>query len=277
MSDDNKHIVLLADDQNLSGLLAVINSIILNTKNLDKLMFNVIVYNNGDQVTKLFEKHFSKYSPKFQHRIVNFTDYPKYIEFLKNNIRIRGGKKYHYIGNIMNFARFYMDEIFPDIDEALYMDTDMIVQVDIMDLFNTYSPVEYLSAVHNIVLDAMGYPAQYRMTGEGFNAGIYLINLAYWRKNNYTKMMEELMKLNKTSNTKIYNLGTQPIVNLLYYKKSTKMNLKWNVKSLGHNIPRRDKMKRAFLLHWSGAHKPWLKDGLNKEYWLKYELSIDLN
>ncbi len=121
-------------------------------------------------------------------------------------------------------------------------------------------------------LSTLGYPESYIMIGKGFNAGIYLINLDKWRTTDMTHKMEDIIKLNKTNKTKIYNLGTQPVINLLYYKKCQPMDDKWNVRGLGHQFPSKSKMDIAYILLWSGKGKPWLEDGLNRDYWLKYKI-----
>ena len=46
------NIVLLADDNNMQGMYALINSVIQNCKNISKIKFNVLVYNNKKQSVK---------------------------------------------------------------------------------------------------------------------------------------------------------------------------------------------------------------------------------
>ena len=259
------NIVLLADDNNMQGMYALINSVIQNCKNISKIKFNVLVYNNKKQVETTI-----KTFPSINYTIQNFIDYPEYVKFLKANLKVRGGKKFNYIANIMNFARFYIDSIFPELNTVLYLDTDTIVQVDINNLFESYEPVKHIASPININLDAMEYSDIYDMKGKGFNAGVYLINLTYWRTHNLQQQMENIIKLNYK--TKLYKLGTQPLINLIYYTKCTPMDKKWNFRGLGHLKHNKNKIEKAYIIHWSGQHKPWLDSGMYKEYWNKYKV-----
>ena len=50
--------------------------------------------------------------------------------------KVRASK--YLTGNLaspLNFARFYFDSIFPNIDTIIYLDVDTIVQTDIIDLY----------------------------------------------------------------------------------------------------------------------------------------------
>ena len=106
----------------------------------------------------------------------------------------------------------------------------------------------------------------------GFNAGIYLFNVEHWRKYNFTEKTRELMILNK--NEKMFSTGTQAIVNYLFYNKTKNIDNKWNFCNLGYdkNI-KYSEIKEAYILHWNGAHKPWLTEGLYKDIWNKYSIT----
>ena len=273
------HIALLADNSHIDGLLAIINSIIINIENKDKLkniMFNILIYENKNKILNIIN---NKFNNIINYRIEQFQDYPTHITFLKNNIRVRGGKKFKYIANIMNFARFYLTKIFNDIDICLYLDTDMIVQTDIFNLFDKYYPKTkeeidkfYVASPLIMDLEMFGYDKNLNMTGKGFNAGINLINFEKWKQNDYTKQIEDIIMKNKNNKNKLYNLGTQPIMNLIYHNKCTDMDEKWNVRGLGHTKVSENKIKNAFILHWNGKYKPWMKDGMNIKYWIKYKI-----
>jgi len=70
---------------------------------------------------------------------------------------------------------------------------------------------------------------------------------------------------------KKWKLGTQPILNIIYYKKVTFLDDKWNVVGLGEkNTPKLETIKNAIVLHWTGENKPWKLNGQFKDIWKKY-------
>eukprot|EP00483_Globobulimina_turgida_P003862 UN03870 len=94
------------------------------------------------------------------------------------------------------------------------------------------------------------------------------------------------MKLNKQQKHDIFNLGTQPIMNVLYKDIESGrcgLNKWWNFIGLGSDrigghYWQRVK-KRANILHWTGASKPWIKCTRNppkrckfihKDLWRQY-------
>ena len=103
---------------------------------------------------------------------------------------------------------------------------------------------------------------------QGFNAGMYLYSLKKLREMNLTKKALEILYFN-VDMRKIMNHGTQPLMNLLFNGKSKPIDHRWNLTGLGwqRNIEK-SILEGAFILHWSGPKKPWLNEGLYKEYWI---------
>jgi len=80
------------------------------------------------------------------------------------------------------------------------------------------------------------------------------------------------MKEHKESTAKqgLFLLGTQPIMNIMF-PHFVELPLQWNSTGLGGN-PRLEKkyLDAAKILHWNGARKPWLNNGLYKQLWSPY-------
>ena len=258
------NIILISDHKSIKGLFTLINSIVIHCSNISIIKFNILLYELTDTITSVL----SNYN-HLNIEIKQFKNHPK-EQFLKKNVIVHGGKKFNYINNIMNFSRFYITELFPSLNLALYLDTDMICQTDILNLFNqnihTKQNPFYIASPLIRELSTMQYNLP--ITGKGFNTGFYLINLKLWKKNNYINQVEQLIIKNKKN--KLFNLGTQPILNLIYYQKCTPIDKKWNLTGLGSSIYPESKLNNAYILHWSGPHKPWNEDGFNKERWEKY-------
>ncbi len=272
------NIVLSMDENNLDGLFATLNSIIINTKHIRDIKFNILAYDNGDMIKSLM----TTFGSDINYELKEFKFYTKEITFLKKTMCVVHSN--NYIMNIMNFARFYLPFIFPDIEYALYLDTDTIIQTDIINIMNNIDLPKKLNELIiasplNRKLSTMNFDPIFKMdcNNLGFNTGVLLINFNYWRKNNVTKQCEDIMIMHKNAHDAIpsktlFTLGTQPILNIIFYQKCLNLNKKWNFTGLGSKIYDLEKLNRQYILHWTGICKPWNNDGLNKSSWIRYKI-----
>ena len=88
----------------------------------------------------------------------------------------------------------------------------------------------------------------------------------------YDKMIELVENHNKVRNG-IYKLFTMSIINISINNK-----IKYfdeyinNVVDLGFKKGLENIINKADVLDWSGMYKPWLQNGLYKEYWIRYNI-----
>lgn len=259
------NIVLCSDIHTLRGLLACINSIIMNSET--KFNYYVLVDKRPEKYLKLLEHKF----PNEKFIIDSFDKYTVHKQFLEQYMEC-----YHqdqYIKNVMNFARIYIPTIFPKLEKALYIDTDTIVQIDITDLVNMNMEGFPICACLNRHMSSMQIHPSLNIESNslGFNTGVYVYDLNWWRNNKVTNLCENLIKKNKE--VPLYRLGTQPLLNILYYNKVKGINVKYNQGELGwrHNMDE-EYLKSCYILHWTGPCKPWLQNGLYKKLWEKYKI-----
>ena len=282
------NIFLISDLNHSPGLFALINSIYLNTNNHRKIKLNILVYENKkffiDKIDQILNN-------KIIYEIKEFIKYTKYINILKNNINVidnTKNKKFKYIDNLLNFSRFFLPNIFDNVDIGIYLDVDMIVLTDITKICQFINEennkfIKFNSTKINIndfncasclnrSLSLMNYNKKFNINNElyGFNAGIYIFNFKKWMNENLTDKCFSIMKEHKEKN--LFKGGTQPIINLIYYNKCINIDSKWNKTGLGSNEYSIQKLKNYFILHWTGRKKPWLENGLNKEIWNNYIL-----
>jgi len=263
------HNILLALDSKLyTPSLTLINSIVKNNEN--NVSFFILVSEKKDEYKKLLEKHFKN----TQFTIEKFKiedEYKEIIEIFKEQ-----SKKNNHIFHPMNFARFYLPVIFKQIDKGIMLDIDMIVQTNFDNLlkefdylkkdFHLCSPL--IMDCSEMSLDKIGY------TGKAFNNGFLVWNLKKYRDENYINKVKELMLFHKENN--IWKLGTQPIFNIIYYKKVIDLNRFWNHKGFGKIAETNDEKnnvsgKSAFVIHWNANIKPWDSDKvIGYKYWKKY-------
>ena len=201
--------------------------------------------------------------------IVKFT----VPEFLKQNIRVTR-KKQEYVKrvkNYMNYARFYFASCFPDLDRILYMDTDMICQGDIHDLFQSMDWDNYYFGA--CLLDDpkwAGFPNNTRLVDikeDNFNAGMFLTSLNAWRQHDIETQFQQWMLRHKEHPEGLFSYGTQPLMNLVFYKNFHKFPITWNYYKIAYYDYDDDFVKSLKLLHYAGSKKPWHKNCKNKKYW----------
>ncbi|MBN19994.1 MAG: hypothetical protein CL678_01815 [Bdellovibrionaceae bacterium] len=288
------HIFFSIDGNYNIALYTTINSIIQNCSNPELIMFNILIYddNKKDEYLSILRNKFPKLVYSFN--ICSISNKKK--QFLESVLKkIVPNKEFNDMNlfnknvhqNIMNYSRIYFTEIFNNCKYGLYLDTDIIVQTDILELFKEMNDKNFqcYSPLIRNTRDYMSFPEyipefdiKLDLNINGFNTGVYLFNCNYWRDNNYTELCEKLLV--KNSNNKFMKIGTQPLINLLFNGKTKNIDRRWNIAGLGHKtfikgdgndtINETD-INNAYILHWSGRKKPWLENGINKQYWLKYK------
>lgn len=285
---DTIHVVFSVDSQQLVGLCAVLRSILhaASPATLQRLVVYVVYP---------------------QHMVVPMdwglpsTLLLRWIAF--DPIALLGGEEVvvhsdsSIVGNLAspaNFARLFLDTLLPDLDDRLlFVDVDVIVQRDIAELWDNValSDGQLLAAVLRTAptygnffgkatqdLYEHKYGHKLDLAQPTFNAGIYLLNLALWRRKRCSADSRFWMKQNKAH--RLWTFGTQPILLLLAYQRWGELDTRWNVNGLGWrtDLTSAD-LDQAFALHWSGKSKPWeAASSLSQyqRYWQRHACSHPL-
>jgi len=271
---DTLSILCCSDHNNRHGLFALVNSIVRNSSNSSALRLHVLVDKNPDYYRDILQTYFGTHSDyRIAFEVVSLSDNPDFadnVDFLENNMRSIGGPKVvRRLDNLMNYARIYLPEIFPQVDIGLYLDVDMIVRTDINILFDyDFLP---MVAASPLIRPLEGYHPNLKMRGYGFNSGFLLADFRLWRKYRVTEAIEQVMRTHKT--TELFKGGTQPLLNIVLYRLCRHINTSWNATALGWKGDlTEEELENAKVLHWTGAKKPWLDDGMYKELWQKYQI-----
>jgi len=270
------HILLSCDLNWLKCLLVTMNSILKNTSDPKRLFFHLLV----DQENSLIELEkmlqdtlLKKWTFTYEIKVPN----PDAVKVLEKNIRV----SFDRIGNIMNFARFLFPSTFPDVNKMVYVDIDMVFQDDIIKLFETkFGKGKYLLAIPDKRLEktmSAKFLKNYKLDPryQAFNAGLFVTKLDYWREKNMLGRIQDLMVANKKSKEPFFQFGTQPLMNVVFYKKYQHLHKLWQVKDLGWKGDVTSKLiNQGYVLHWNGPAKGWYANGLYQKYWDKYQLDI---
>ena len=185
-----------------------------------------------------------------------------------------------YLNSSMNIARFLIPKFIKS-SWALYLDTDIVVNTDINNLLKL---VDYNNIIYGLPTLALSQYINKDLLDQlriehnyiGFNTGVVLYNLDYWRTQKLDMYIKTLINLHRKEPQ--FKFLTQPILNLIYYKKYTPIDSKWNFKDLGWskeiNI---DSIRQSYILHFNGQIKP--NDTKNKyhKFWKRWHLVNKFN
>lgn len=178
-----------------------------------------------------------------------------------------------------------MDE---NVEKVLYLDCDMIVTRSLDDLFKTDIENYAVGAVYDVNGDLIHfYNRLHYSYDEGyFNAGMLLVNLSYWRKNEISKAIISFVANNK--GTLLNN--DQDALNGVLHGKWKKLSATYNAMfPLTFQLPLgqvafceinllNEMIKQSenpVIVHYIGIKKPWhkeYKDGMPlQKVWEYYE------
>ncbi|HEX9736709.1 MAG TPA: glycosyltransferase [Thermoanaerobaculia bacterium] len=266
-------VAICIDRMHFVGVVPTIRSILANAGRPQALAFHVAVgAGESDELLALLRESFP--DPSFRYEVREFRCTP----FLDDYVRAGKDRTYAaYTSSVMNFARFYLGVIYPELGKYAYLDVDVIVQGDLAELFREATLERHdLAAVRVASFGTWegGFKKDWPHLrgfdpGEPvFNNGIYVTELARWRK--ALPRLEHWMRVHRRSMEDVV-FGTQSIMNLAFYRNVQLLPPEWNVRPLGYDdaIPERT-LREAKILHWAGERKPWKPDGLYKEYWTPY-------
>eukprot|EP01103_Thecamoeba_quadrilineata_P018933 TRINITY_DN7475_c0_g1_i1.p1 TRINITY_DN7475_c0_g1~~TRINITY_DN7475_c0_g1_i1.p1 ORF type:complete len:384 (-),score=39.48 TRINITY_DN7475_c0_g1_i1:817-1968(-) len=264
---DCVHVVMAANREYLAALLASTNSMELNSKRAIALH---VLIGPGDR--DFFEWTLREWL-SIPVEIVEFND-----ERVKPLIKVWDGLRFH--KNTLNYARFYLPMIFPHLSRIVYIDPDTIVRVDIGELSDKLDQhphnLHYLAAVPANLLTFMRSSYAYILScrdpdiasfvncaDDFFNAGVFVTDLERWREENITGQSERWMALN--TQKKLWKWGSQPPLNLVFYRKWSRLESEWNFRDTGRDNFDPEMIKFVKIIHFTGKSKPWTIRG--EKYW----------
>ena len=175
------------DDNYISFLDVAIASLIENASK--KYNYRLIVLNTG-----LLQENIDKVKRNERDGfIIDFVDISKSVE----NIKSRFKNIYHF--SIVTYYRLFIASLFPQYDKILYLDCDLVILGDISELYRTELGSNILGAapeqfVQNTKEFRLYAERALGLAPDGYvNAGVLLINLEEFRKNNIEQQFVRLI------------------------------------------------------------------------------------
>ncbi len=248
------------------SLLTAINSIIKNTPKIEQVRFNIVV---PPQEIAFFREKIDEAFPNqpFALRIEEFTPSEVIKQYLNSKYREQYAARR--MSRNMQFARFFLGDIFPGLTKVIYLDTDLVVLKDIAELFNavqSFSAKQYFAGVPHGLPPILHFTKPIAVLDElqqmkkTFNSGVFLTDFSYWNQATYSKL-NYYLDLEGKYNYRLYKVGDETILNLMF-KDFIPLDRDWNRSGYGNcrliaSLLRCD-LERAGVIHWSGGyHKPW--------------------
>lgn len=164
-----------------------------------------------------------------------------------------------------SYYRLVLADILPDtIQKVLYLDGDIVVRKPLADLWRSDIDGYALAAVND---PQEATPEKYGRLGFSpdysyFNAGVLLINLAYWRSHNATSLFNDYMQKHRAS----ILFHDQDVLNAVFHDQWKRLPITYNLTS-GYMWQKvyfdrkfmdevREVRKDPAVVHFT-ADKPW--------------------
>ena len=166
-------------------------------------------------------------------------------------LKEKGDKHKDYHVTLPTYFRFKLPELLPKLEKILYLDCDVIVRTSLKELF----AVSFKDKAVAMVEDVESKREAARLGLKKYcNAGVMLINLDYWRKNDISRLLFDYAKTNK----KKILWQDQDVINAVLDEKIKYINNKWNYQYFLYDEVDSKKLSECCILHLAGRFKPWL-------------------
>lgn len=252
--------IVFSTDNNYAFFTYVaLTSIVRNTVTQDTLEFYILIDNS-----------FTKESKEIIQKAENLYHNVK-TNFITVDITFYKQIKVNYDARITiaTYYRLFISEILSDVEKCIYLDSDIIVEVDITNMYKIDLADNYIAGVRDAIIqeeieDYKNYANRLGILSMDnyVNAGILVMNLERFRKE---KLYEKfLIHIGKN-----YDMADQDILNICCNDKIQFLPLKYNFPKRFYN--RRCRLEKTvfeekeikeiecgnMILHFSEMFKPW--------------------
>lgn len=194
---------------------------------------------------------------------ISFDDVSDYLKSIEYKLHTRD----YY--SKTTYYRLFISEMFPELDKALYIDSDTIVLGDVSELYNYDLKDNLVGACNEQAMVQVDTYGKYVEQCVGvdrnhfFNAGVLLINCVQFREQ---KVLEQFVKL--LHEYKFIVTQDEDYLNVICAGKVLWVDNRWNVEMFGNILFPPEEFK---IIHYIMVSKPWhYKDCIHKEFFWKY-------
>jgi lipopolysaccharide biosynthesis glycosyltransferase len=159
-----------------------------------------------------------------------------------------------YLVSPVSYYRYIIPELYPQLDKALYLDGDLVVNGSLEKLWDT-DITDYLCAgVHDLWIENINYKPQIGFSSDELyiNAGVLLLNIPKMReKKIYEKLCETTISLGKQ-----IQFQDQDIINIVCRGRVKELPERYNF-TTENAIKHPQERDKAAIIHYTGRAKPW--------------------
>jgi lipopolysaccharide biosynthesis glycosyltransferase len=254
MTNNNKITVFFASDDRYFPYLAVA------LKSLSDHASDEYIYD-----VKILSSEFSSENLEVARKMVkpnvhvDFCCIEKLIAPLREALKVR--LRDYYSESI--YYRIFIPQLFPNLEKAVYLDSDIVLLDDVAKLYNTDLGDNILGVVTDesvicvpVFCDYVKRHIGVKDPAEYFNSGVLVMNLNAFRQAKIRKKFVHLLLK--------YNFNTvapdQDYLNFLCRGRLTYLDGGWNKHAIpGREIP----LEQVHILHFNMFNKPWHYRGVN--------------
>jgi lipopolysaccharide biosynthesis glycosyltransferase len=243
------NIIFATDEGYLQHLAVALKSLLVNNQDLD---LNIYTINSG--IDKLKYQKLIAVTTGYNCKLTNIEIDDSLFERLVLN--------HHFTK--ANYYRLLIAQLI-NVDKALYLDADIVVNDSIKELYETNICDCYLAAVQEPGFDRHE-ALKMNKNSDYFNSGVLLINLVYWRKNNLQKRVLSFISENPNAIKFVDQCGLNAIVDGQWKRLPLKFNQQ---ASIFNQLAKGDFLNcfsdselyeaihNPTIIHYTGSIKPW--------------------
>lgn len=300
---DTMHVLMCTDAPNLHVFWTCVNSIVSNCgHNLECLKFCVLLDGCIPEFHRL-AKNFLMFKIRKLTEAGDVDGIARFCSHFFDMFDIRaladydslfhdityGNASKSYLANRSNYSRFILPHAFAHVNNGLYMDTDIICNnLDLTDIRQHVTNRCGISAAdvrrhstynYALMMDLPPIVGEDWRRHSFFNAGVYYWNLSEYRTHNYLARVKEIIATQRNGSRLKFKLGTQPVLNILYYKNVHTIPAHWNITT--EMVPSFERRARAMgdtlltaphMRHYTGEKKPWVTKLC--PLWARYSVAV---
>lgn len=171
------------------------------------------------------------------------------------------------------YFRLFIAELFPQLDRALYLDADIVLQRDVADLYDTDLHGAAVAAATDSFVATVPLLRRYArrvadVAPEAYvNSGVLLMDLAQWRQLHAATRFVELMNRYHVRSV----CSDQDYLNAMFAGRILVLDPRWDVMTAGGLTP----PPVRWLIHYNLIGKPWFnpKASMADVFWRYAERS----
>lgn len=247
------------DSDNIDKIFVLYYSIFLNCDDFLKYKFFLLTDRTDIDVPYFLKK---------QLKIKKFEIDDRWKEVI-SDFNEHFYKKCDWCRSDFNFSRFFIFEHFPEIDRAIYLDWDMVLNCNIGELEKFYNKTDKMIVARQVnnknieknIFTSRKTEVIEQLYGDvlnkpSYNSGFYIVSKDMFNMDKLYSFIKDLIKIQKEHN--MFTFGTQVVMNLYTIDMNYFIDSSWNT------IQKNNDTK---IIHWCGGKKPWLtKDKI----WMSY-------